>query len=255
MRPMPHPRTFRVTEGVYCVMRRSYFTCSYLVVTPGDGVVAVDAGMKSSGRDMLHALREIGRTPKDVSAILLTHWHNDHTAGACELAEASGASVFYHQSEADYLTRRTASHGLKRVLSNVVPETGPFVLFKGLLENAPARGVAATRHVADGDVVAGGFEVVETPGHTAGHVSFFYRPGRVLFAGDALAVIAGKLRFMARPVTEDLDAARRSMLKLLDLPADHVCPGHREPLADRAAPERERMRQYVLSGGKWPLFG
>src|SRR6478735_1729654 len=127
---MPHPRTFRVTGGVYCVMRRSYFTCSYLVVTPDAGVVAVDAGMKSSGRDMLYALREIGKATADVKSILLTHWHNDHTAGACELAEASGAAVFYHQAESGNLTRSNASLGIRRAISNLVPETGPFVLFK-----------------------------------------------------------------------------------------------------------------------------
>ena len=139
---MPRPRTFRVTDDVYCVMRRSYFTCSYLVVTPA-GMVAVDAGMKSTGGDMFHALAELGKTPADVKAILLTHWHNDHTAGACELAQASGAQVFYHGAEADHLTRKSASMGLRRLLSNVVPETGPMVLFKGLLEEGrrgqPAR--------------------------------------------------------------------------------------------------------------------
>lgn len=251
---MAHPRTFRVTDNVYCVMRRSYFTCSYLVVT-ADGVVAVDAGMKSSGGDMFFALAELGRTPADVKAILLTHWHNDHTAGACELAQASGAQVFYHHAESGYLTRKTASLGVRRMLSKLVPETGPMVLFKGLLENAPAKGVAATRHVRDGDVVLGDFEVVDTPGHTEGHVSYFHRPTKALFAGDALAVIAGRLRFMARPVTPDRPRARASMLRLLDLPADHICPGHREPLAGGAAAERARMKQYIASGGKWPVFG
>ena len=251
---MPRPRTFRVTGDVYCVMRRSYFTCSYLVLTPA-GVVAIDAGMKSTGGDMFHALGELGKTPADVKAILLTHWHNDHTAGACELAAASGAAVFYHGAEADYLTRKTASFGVRRLLSKVVPETGPMVLFKGLLENAPAKGVAATRHVRGGDVVVGDFEVVDTPGHTDGHVSYFHRPSRTLFAGDALAVIAGRLRFMARPVTPDLPRARESMLRLLELPADHVCPGHREPLVGNAAAERERMKAYLAGGGAWPLFG
>jgi glyoxylase-like metal-dependent hydrolase (beta-lactamase superfamily II) len=160
----------------------------------------------------------------------------------------------YHPAEADYLTRRRASLGVRAALSKLVPETGPMVLFKGLLENAPKKGVRATRHVREGDVVLDEFDVVETPGHTTGHVSYFYRPGKVLFAGDALAVIAGRLRFMARPVTPDLPRARESMLRLVDLPADHVCPGHREPLVG-AVPERERMKQYIAGGGKWPLFG
>src|SRR5580700_4844546 len=99
---MSHARTFRVADGVYCVMRRSYFTCSYLVDTGDGGVVAIDAGMKSSGSDVLHALREIGRLPQDVSALLLTHWHNDHASGAAELATASGAAVYYHATESPF---------------------------------------------------------------------------------------------------------------------------------------------------------
>ena len=90
---MSRPYTFQVTDGVHCVMRRSYFTCSYIVTT-GDGLVAIDAGMKSTGAEMLEAIKEIGRKPTDLKAILLTHWHNDHAAGASVLARLSGrASV------------------------------------------------------------------------------------------------------------------------------------------------------------------
>ena len=252
---MSHPHTFPVTASVFCVMRRSYFTCSYLVVMPDGGLVAVDAGMKSSGSEMLHAIAELGRRPGDVRAILLTHWHNDHAAGAGELARLSGADVYYSAREAGHLTRQKATAGLRGRLSAVVPETGPLVLLKGLLGNAPQQAVEATRLVAGGDVAAGEFEVIETPGHTAGHLSYYYRPGRVLFAGDALAVIGGRLRFMARPVTEDLAAARESMLRCLDRPIEAVCPGHREPLARGAAEECRRMREYVAGGGRWPLLG
>jgi hypothetical protein len=41
-------------------------------------------------------------------------------------------------------------------------------------------------------------------------------PERALFGGDALAVIDGRIRFMPRPVTLDLDAARRSMQRCLN---------------------------------------
>lgn len=250
---MPHPLTFRVLDTVFCVMRKSYFTCSYLV-TGDDGVVAVDAGMKSTGADMLHALSEIGRSPKELRAILVTHWHNDHSAGAAQLAELSGAPVFYHHAEAPHLTGATVTPGLRSKISRLIPETGPLVLFKGLLGDAPDNPVAATRHVSGRDLLLDAFDVLETPGHTPGHLSFFHRPTRTLFAGDALAVINGRLRFMSRPVTEDLAQARQSMLRLLELSIENICPGHREPLTN-AGGECRRMREYLASGGKWPLLG
>jgi hypothetical protein len=58
----------------------------------------------------------------------------------------------------------------------------------------------------------------------------------------------GRIRFMARPVTLDTDAARVSMEKCLALRPRTVCPGHREPLlnADHAC---EAMQIYVHKGG------
>jgi glyoxylase-like metal-dependent hydrolase (beta-lactamase superfamily II) len=251
---MSRPYTFQVAQGVYCVMRRSYFTNCYLVDRP-DGVVAIDAGMKSNGSEVFAALEEIGRRPENVTAVLLTHWHNDHAAGASALAAVSHAPVFYSAAEADHLTRRAASTGLRAALSAHIPETGPLVLFKGLLGNAPQEAVEASRYIRGGEVVANDFEAIDTPGHTAGHLSYFYRPSGVLFAGDALAVIRGRLRFMARPVTEDLAAARESMLRVLSLPIRWVCPGHREPLVKNVVQECDRLRRYILDGSRWPILG
>src|SRR5271170_5034956 len=109
---MLKPHIFQVTDGIYCVMRRSYFTCSYLVST-ASGLVAIDAGMKSTGTEMLNAISEIGKKPTDVKSILLTHWHNDHAAGAGVLAELSGADVCYSVDKAAHLTRHTAATGLR----------------------------------------------------------------------------------------------------------------------------------------------
>jgi glyoxylase-like metal-dependent hydrolase (beta-lactamase superfamily II) len=251
---MAGPHVFQVTDGIYCVMRRSYFTCSYIVEC-GGGLIAVDAGMKSTGREMLAAIEELRRSPADMRAILLTHWHNDHAAGAAELARASGAPIYYSRAEADYFTRRTATAGWRGMISAHVPETGPLVLLKGLLGNAPQRAVDATAYVDDGDTVADDFDVISTPGHTVGHVSYFHRPSGTLFAGDALAVIHRRLRFMSRPVTEDLSAARESMIRCLSRPIRFVCPGHREPLTTDVAVQCEKLRDYVRSGGRWPVFG
>jgi glyoxylase-like metal-dependent hydrolase (beta-lactamase superfamily II) len=81
-----------------------------------------------------------------------------------------------------------------------------------------------------------------------------YRPEQALFAGDALAVIAGRIRFMTRPVTLDLASARRSMETMLSLRPRFVCPGHREPLAN-AGEACEDMLKYLAVGGRWPILG
>jgi len=246
---------FPVTPNVWCLRRRSYLTCSYVVRAAG-GIVLVDAGMDSTGGDVREALTcAFGARPEDVRAILLTHWHNDHAAGARAVQERSSAKVYYHAGDRPELTRATASTGARGWLARRVPELGPLVLLKGLLGEATARAVAADRSITDGERIEDDFEVIETSGHTRGHVSFYYAPERTLFAGDALAVIDGRVRFMSRPVTLDLSAARQSMMKCLERPIDHLCPGHRMPLSAEVPARCGEMIERLKTNASWPLFG
>ena len=243
----------RVSGSITCMRRASYLTCSYLVRT-ANGLVLVDAGMDSDGADVHAGLRALDAEVTEVRAILLTHWHNDHSAGAQAIHQLTGAPVYYHRGDEPQFTGTAGATGVRRWLSDRIPEVGLLVLFKGLLGESAPRPVEAQHHVQDGAVLLNDFEVVATPGHTAGHVSYFYRPERALFAGDALAVIDGRIRFMARPVTLDLVAARRSLEKCLALRPRIVCPGHREPLVD-AEEACDAMRAHLSDGGRWPLLG
>ena len=247
-------RVLRVSENIWCVRRASYLTCSYLVRTH-DGVVIVDVGMDSGGADVLAGLKAMALPASAIRAVLLTHWHNDHAAGASAIHQASGAPVYYHPADAPYFTRETAHRGLRGWASDLIPEWGVLVLAKGLLGEASPVAVAAASHVVEGDEPVEGFEVIETPGHTAGHVCYYYRPERVLFAGDALAVIGDRVRFMSRPVTPDLPAARESMRHCLDSDIQLLCPGHRAPLTVDVPAQCRTMRDYMDRGGVWPLFG
>jgi glyoxylase-like metal-dependent hydrolase (beta-lactamase superfamily II) len=243
-----------VTDSIWCVRRPSYLTCSYGVLMDS-GVVLIDAGMDSSGADVAALLAAMGQPVGSVRAILLTHWHNDHAAGASAIRDRAGCAVYYHADEGPWLSRGAARGGLRGWLARRIPEWGIGVLLIGLLGEAVPEAVVATQLVKDGDVVADEFEVIETPGHTAGHVSFYHRRLRALFAGDALAVIGGRVRFMARPVTMDLGAARQSMERCLSLDLEVLCPGHREPLVEGVGSACDRMRRHLADGGYWPLLG
>lgn len=242
-----------ITDGVWCFRQRSYVCCSY-AVADDQGLVLVDAGMTSDAAAVCNGLAMLDRTPSDVHTILLTHWHNDHAAGAALMKSLSGAKVYYHGRERPYFMRETARGGFPGWLSRQVPERGPLVLARGLLSAATSTAVAADVLVRGGDLVPGDFRVKETPGHTPGHVAYFHEPTGVLFAGDALAVVRGKLRFMARPVTLDLPDARASMAALLALPVRYVCPGHRTPLTKDVAAQLDSLRERV-AGTNWPLLG
>jgi glyoxylase-like metal-dependent hydrolase (beta-lactamase superfamily II) len=244
----------RVTDSIVCMRRASYLTCSYLV-RARTGLVLVDAGMDSGGADVHAGLRALGQPPEAITAILLTHWHNDHAAGAAAIHAVNGAPVYYHRGDLAQFTGAGGATGLRRWVSDLIPELGVLVLAKGLLGESVPQAVAADHFVEDGQVVLDDFEVIATPGHTDGHVSYFYRPERALFAGDALAVIGGRIRFMARPVTMDLAAARRSMDAILAREPRYVCPGHREPMTSGTEAACRDMRAHLAGGGAWPLLG
>jgi len=247
-------QVIKITEGVWCLRRPSYFACSYVVSAP-HGAVAVDVGMDSDAQDFLSALNVIGIDLKQLRAILLTHWHNDHSAGAAFLKRQLGIPVYYGAGDEPFLSRERASHGFRAWLGKHIPEEGVLVLLRGLLEEAAPEAVSASHFVCDGETIEGSFRVVSTPGHTAGHVAYFHEPTRALFCGDALAVVGNQLRLMCRPVTLDLEAARASALRCLDENALLICPGHRIPLTENVPHECERLKTYLKNGGRWPLLG
>jgi glyoxylase-like metal-dependent hydrolase (beta-lactamase superfamily II) len=80
--------------------------------------------------------------------------------------------------------------------------------------------------------IAGGFDVIHTPGHCAGQVALLWRPGRMLFAGDVCMNIMG----LGDPVGfESLEEGRASQRKLAGLSFDAAGFGHGEPIARDAS--------------------
>jgi glyoxylase-like metal-dependent hydrolase (beta-lactamase superfamily II) len=247
-------QVFQVADSIWCVRQPSYLTCSYAVQTP-QGVVMIDAGMDSTGADVQALLAAMGERDDAIRAILLTHWHNDHAAGARATQLRTKCPVYYHKDGTPWLTRATAHAGWRDWVAKRIPEWGIGVLLIGLIGEAVPEAVEATDYLSDSQTVLQDFEAIYTPGHVPGHMSFYYRPQRAMFAGDALAVKSREVRFMARPVTLDQQAARDSMKRLLTWDIGLVCPGHREPLTTNVEAECGKMRDYLAAEGKWPLLG
>jgi glyoxylase-like metal-dependent hydrolase (beta-lactamase superfamily II) len=133
--------------------------------------------MSSDGADVRAELEYLGARLRDIRAILLTHWHNDHSAGAQAAHALSGAPVYYHSADTPFFTGKTGARGLRGRVSELIPEWGVLVLAKGLLGEATPRPVEAQHFVRDRELLFDDFLVLETPGHTSGHVSYLLPAG------------------------------------------------------------------------------
>ena len=112
----------------------------------------------------------------------------------------------------------------------------PISSFIAMVFPGPPHPVARRLH--EGDDVAG-FQVLDTPGHSAGHVSFWRESDRVLICGDVFTnmdTITG-IPGLHEPksfFTPDPERNRESMRRLAALEPALVCFGHGAPLRDPA---------------------
>src|SRR5262249_30279821 len=153
----------------------------YVVRTPA-GAVLVDAGIDVTGGDMVAGLKALDLPVEAGTAILLSPWPHDHSPRAEGIPLLSRARGYYRRKEAVHFTCGAVT-GARAWVADRVPEFGLLGALKGILGESPPRPVQATGYPADGDLLEGEFEVLETPGHSPGHLSYFYRPERVLFSG------------------------------------------------------------------------
>jgi glyoxylase-like metal-dependent hydrolase (beta-lactamase superfamily II) len=72
---------------------------SFIVVGHDRSVTLVDTGLPNRHQAITGALSDLGRSPADVTAILLTHAHADHIGGALELKRRSGAAIYASEAE------------------------------------------------------------------------------------------------------------------------------------------------------------
>lgn len=247
-------KIIQVNDHTYCLYTPSYYNCTHLIHRNNE-VVFIDTGMSSDGSDVKTAMRKLKLDFSLIKAVLLTHWHNDHSAGTAAVKTLSHCKTYAHFKEAPYFQKKQ-SNPFRR-LADLIPEWGVFILFKGLIGDTVPRKVQIDEMVHQGEVILNDFEVIETPGHTEGHVAYYDKRTNTLFAGDALAVIDGRLRLMARLVTPDKEAARDSILKMLSgRQITAICPGHRTPLLKNVGEEIKRFVQHLQQHpSKWPFFG
>jgi len=230
--------TEQITDGVY---RVADGIVNWYLVQEGGEVALYDAGWPRSWPHVEAALRELGRNPSDVTAIVLTHAHPDHLGAAERARKACGAPVYVHAPEV------ARAHGKAKGSSpfTLVPELLPTMWrpsATAFVLHATARGFMTPTWVKDvtpftaGEVLdlPGHPRPVATPGHTEGHVSLVLEEQGVVVTGDAIATLDVLTRtrgpqLMPDQLNGDPERTRASLDVIAGLPVGTLLPGHGEP--------------------------
>jgi len=190
----------------------------YAYILLGQTVCLIDSGVKNAETLIFEYLTKLGRNPREISLLLLTHAHPDHIGSARAIKEATGCSVAIHPDAKAWVEDVEQQFKAR-------PVPGFHELVGGSM--------SVDRDLVDGEVIILGpvsLEVVHTPGHAMGSISLYCREEGVLFAGDAIPQANGL------PIYEDAAASAASIKKLRDTKVvKHLLPSWADPLEGSSA--------------------
>jgi glyoxylase-like metal-dependent hydrolase (beta-lactamase superfamily II) len=200
--------------------------------------VLIDAGVVGTTNPIVNGAEDLFGDGSRPAAIILTHGHFDHVGALSNLAERWDMPIYAHAEELRYLDGSesypppdpSVGGGLMSTLSRFYPR-GPIDVSRWL-QPLPPDGLIPELP---------GWQWIHTPGHTAGHVSFWRETDRTLVVGDAFittaqesayAVLTQQPEIHGPPMyyTTDWESAGTSVLRLAALEPEVVVTGHGAPM-------------------------
>ncbi len=225
----------------------------------GRELTLIDTGPRTD--ETLVALRqglaEHGYTLADLRRIIVTHAHIDHFGLVPDIRAESGAQVYTHRRNREWLANydtererrfefyRRVFHcaGVPEEVAQRILETNRHVM--RYASQSPVDGL-----LDDGDVLAlsgDDWQVLHTPGHSGGAICLYQPQRRLLISGDHLLRDITSNPLVEPPLLGE-NGRRRSLVEYLDslarvarLEVDVALPGHGQPITDHRALIAERF--------------
>jgi glyoxylase-like metal-dependent hydrolase (beta-lactamase superfamily II) len=164
-------KVLRESDNLYRLTQLGSVNC-FLVREP-EGFTLVDTGLPGSGKHVVQAAHNLGST---IHTIVLTHAHFDHVGSVDEIVSMV--------PDPQFLAGARESRFLSGDLTLLPNESG------GRLFGFSKVSAIPTRLLIAGDKI-GSLTVVNSPGHTPGHISLFDSRDDSLIAGDAYVTQTG----------------------------------------------------------------
>jgi glyoxylase-like metal-dependent hydrolase (beta-lactamase superfamily II) len=221
-----------LAEGIHYIGGTKGGWVRAFLIEDGRDLTLIDTLYPEDPSVVLNEVKRLGRSPSDLKRIVLTHGHRAHLGGLAALKRWSGAKVYSHAWEADIIGGNRKAQPVSIIPKRPLRVYIPFQL--GLALGFGAHPPCPVDETLDDDAEIGGLQVLHTPGHSPGHLSFYSAERGVLISGDAIATWP---RFEAGWPAFTLNAKqhRASIQRLAALEPKLVGVGHGDPITANAA--------------------
>jgi glyoxylase-like metal-dependent hydrolase (beta-lactamase superfamily II) len=230
----------QIANNLYRLPTLGSFINSYAFINSDSSVTLVDCGLEGSYKKLIKDLARIGKHPKDVKNIILTHAHDDHVGGAAKMIqECDVKNVLMHEEDSHLPpTGKTPSRDDSRIsgkIMKLIPDKGyePF---------------AITKKLKDGEIIdtAGGLKVIHTPGHTDGHISLLHLESETLITGDSIFNMTSRMTWALSGFCVNYKQSQNTARKFLDLDFKNACFTHGPEIRESG---KSRIKQFLSKKG------
>lgn len=199
-------------------------------ISTNSELVLVDAGYPGMLEHIERGLLEKGLCLTDVTQLWLTHHDHDHVGSLAEIkrqypkiiVKASAPEIAYIEGNKMSLRLKQAVDQ-QASLPKEAQEDG--LGFQAYLKAILPCNV--DKMLIPGDSLLNEqMQILDTPGHTEGHVSFYAPASQTLIAGDLVVLDEGILKLPFPQYAFDLEQAKKSLEAVAELPIQHVICYH-----------------------------
>jgi glyoxylase-like metal-dependent hydrolase (beta-lactamase superfamily II) len=215
----------KVNDKVSVVFTEEGFTKSNSILIEDDIRILIDSGPGKIINDI---------TPESVDILINSHCHLDHV-----------------WDNDRFINSKILMHPLERENLKDHAKIGAIDSWSDLMDGDPADFIDVLISVKDsfldewrvdgtvgeGEVISAGkteFNVMHTPGHTSGHLSFFFPEAGLLFCGDICLTKVGPWYGDASTPVDDFI---RSIDRIIDMKPERVVSGHNRRIHNEKIPE------------------
>jgi glyoxylase-like metal-dependent hydrolase (beta-lactamase superfamily II) len=232
-----------IAPGVHSIGQRMGGRVHAFLIDDGHHLTLIDTLFDTDGHRVLAAIKELGRAPSDLKQIVLTHGHRSHLGGLAALKRLSGATVYAHRWEADIIAGERRAQPVTYRPVRPLREWWRIYPFQlginfGFDRHPPC---PVDEAAEDGDAI-GPLQVVQAPGHSPGHLAFYWPERRALIAGDA--IVTWPVLAPGWPsFTLNAKQHRSALQRLATFPVDVVGVGHGKPIVRNAADQLHALAE------------